>query len=151
MGNGILSRANSGDGAKIGTIRLSARDSLGEKWALCNGDPVTGGGISNNPLNASNWGICTLNSWFGYRNIAYDYINNKYYYADGYRGYYEINNGSIGSCISSGRLSTSGNNYELRTMFCKLGYLVSVYNYNGYGYAIIHNLNTGVTKTFNQF
>ena len=44
MGNGILSRANSGDGAKIGTIKLSARDSLGEKWALCNGDPVTGGG-----------------------------------------------------------------------------------------------------------
>ena len=112
---------------------------------------LRGGGLSSNPLNASNWDVCTLNSWFGYRNIAYDYINHKYYYADGYRGYYEINNGSIGSMIYSGRLSTSGNNYELRTMFCKLGYLVSVYNYNSYGYARIYNLNTGVIKTFNQF
>ena len=44
MGNGILSRAGSGDGYKIGDIVLSTENSLGEKWALCNGDPVTGGG-----------------------------------------------------------------------------------------------------------
>lgn len=45
MGNGILSRAGSGDGYRVGDVILSAKSSLGEKWALCNGDPVTGGGV----------------------------------------------------------------------------------------------------------
>ena len=94
MGNGILSRANSGDGAKIGTIRLSARDSLGEKWALCNGDPVTGGGDDTlevryhwKPLDEK------INNFYAYKqdlntdkdvrsSIVYDHINNKYYHIE---------------------------------------------------------------------
>ena len=85
MGNGILSRANSGDGAKIGTIKLSARDSLGEKWALCNGDPVTGGGINDslmdklsNPLNPSCWNTLWTDSNKNYR-LLYHNINKEWY------------------------------------------------------------------------
>ena len=44
MGNGILNRAGSANGCKIGDIMLSTENSLGEKWVLCNGDPISGGG-----------------------------------------------------------------------------------------------------------
>ena len=60
MGNGILSRSGSGDGAKIGDIRLTTRDSIGAKWALCNGDSVPSGSpiasfCAFDPTSASNW------------------------------------------------------------------------------------------------
>ena len=60
MGNGILSRSSSGDGAKIGDIRLTTRDSIGAKWALCNGDIVDSGSpiaeyCSFDPSDVSNW------------------------------------------------------------------------------------------------
>lgn len=94
MGNGILSRANSGDGAKIGTIRLSARDSLGEKWALCNGDPVTGGGDDTlevkyhwKPIEASDFYAhksSEISNGYVYSNIVYDHVNNKYFHIEVY-------------------------------------------------------------------
>ena len=39
MGQGIISRSNPGNsGDKVGDIRITTRNTLGEKWALCNGD-----------------------------------------------------------------------------------------------------------------
>ena len=60
MGNGILSRSGSGDGAKIGDIRLTTKDSIGAKWALCNGDVVNGDSpivnlCSFDPTDSSHW------------------------------------------------------------------------------------------------
>ena len=63
MGNAIIGRGGSGDGARVGEVRYSMRNSLGDKWALCNGDPITGGGGTNdldmeqfhNVLNAGGW------------------------------------------------------------------------------------------------
>lgn len=60
MGNGILSRSGSGDGAKIGDIKLTTRDGVGAKWALCNGDLVDSDSpiaeyCSFDPTNVSNW------------------------------------------------------------------------------------------------
>ena len=88
MGNGILSRAGSGDGYKIGDIVLSTENSLGEKWALCNGDPVTGGGISSelmgklaNPMNSSCWNTLWTESHSSnlhYR-LLYNNKTGKYY------------------------------------------------------------------------
>ena len=44
MGNGILSRGGPAENYRVGDIVLTANNTMGEKWALCNGDPVTGGG-----------------------------------------------------------------------------------------------------------
>ena len=56
MGQGIISRSNPGNsGDKVGDIRITTRNTLGEKWALCNGSIMPGGGIKANPLDESKW------------------------------------------------------------------------------------------------
>ena len=44
MGQGIISRSNPGNsGDKVGDIRITTRNTLGEKWALCNGEDAPEG------------------------------------------------------------------------------------------------------------
>lgn len=43
MGEAIKSRGSGAEPYRVGDIVLTSNETLGEKWALCNGDPVTGG------------------------------------------------------------------------------------------------------------
>lgn len=63
MGNAIIGRGGPADNAKVGEVRYTMRNSLGEKWALCNGDPVMGSiddslmSKLSNPTNPSSWNV----------------------------------------------------------------------------------------------
>ena len=57
MGQGIISRSNPGNsGDKVGDIKITTRNTLGEKWALCNGSIYEGEtSILKDPLNENSW------------------------------------------------------------------------------------------------
>ena len=89
MGNGIISRTNNGPKFKVGDIRLTTLDSINNKWALCNGDPVTmeggispelGNFLSGDPTNSESWNPIECDVLFK------DFFYNK---SDGF--YYGVN------------------------------------------------------------
>ena len=56
MGQGIISRSNPGNsGDKVGDIRITTRNTLGDKWALCNGEARIDSDIQIDPMNPSCW------------------------------------------------------------------------------------------------
>ena len=64
MGQGIISRSNPGNsGDKVGDIRITTRNTLGEKWALCNGESIPSDADyfakfgDGNPSNSTYWSI----------------------------------------------------------------------------------------------
>ena len=87
MGKGILTRNSSGEVERIGDIRLSTRDSLGEKWALADGTERPDGPIIALPdiLKESGWttengisqSLCNLSNMVDPFRI--EYIDNGLY------------------------------------------------------------------------
>lgn len=55
MGNAIIGRGGPADNARVGEVRYTMRDTLGEKWALCNGDPNPGGGVPTDLSLENSW------------------------------------------------------------------------------------------------
>ena len=86
MGQGIISRSNPGNsGDKVGDIKITTRNTLGEKWALCNGAYREDSDLKLDPTVASCWNSkITFSNEVAdeYRNASYKnilYHNRKYY------------------------------------------------------------------------
>ena len=84
MGEAIKSRGSGAEPYRVGDIVLTSNETLGEKWALCNGDPVTGGiapeleeSLHANPLDNNSWQDVTFTN--KYDKLLYDSENNVYY------------------------------------------------------------------------
>ena len=105
MGQGIISRSNPGNsGSKVGDIRITMRNTLGDKWALCNGESIPADSDYRtkfgdvDPMNSAYWG--TAKAYSG--NVdptaypcAVTYAGNGiYYYVSAY--YYEADAGIDG-------------------------------------------------------
>ena len=128
MGQGIISRSNPGNsGDKVGDIRITTRNTLGEKWALCNGDPVPADADYKDPnsaksfldpstykhtgdlktiLNLSKTNETILSSYIDSNGVMWvhtQYDNSDSSFGVGYR-MYEVDQ-VLGTVIASGELS----------------------------------------------
>ena len=79
MGQGIISRSNPGNsGDKVGDIKITTRNTLGEKWALCNGDNIPEGADYVSSL-APDLSKNESNNWKSYPDTCTGYIAKEYY------------------------------------------------------------------------
>ena len=76
MGQGIISRSNPGNsGDKVGDIRITTRNTLGEKWALCNGAKLSDEHID--PDNPKHWSLLGITKT-DFEDYIDDYMSKNY-------------------------------------------------------------------------
>ena len=167
MGKCSIPRSNPGGGVeRVGDIKVTTRTSLGDKWALCNGDPISNIEANIPGIETTVPDITDANSWSNVNGVKTDlgaldvYTKNGIWYgvyANSSTGVADIvrynqNNGEMTTVGSFGNYSISNSIYYdvISNKICCVSYTGDYYSISGYYDCNTNTMGNNSSKEFSD-